>query len=322
MKWTTKYEETPEPELHKAMLVLLCRAFDYKLKTEDLLELCRGHRKLALETVTGLLEDGEALATGLAQKNAASEHERAVWEKVVVSQKWERSLIAQTCGLLRGFTHPSTCFKALDEGFYFLECGVDLPEHSVEQFTVEMQGLLAVTMNQRLVEKLSYALHDALFEGEMRILTNKEHAAIHCGAYVPQNLYTYGGSTTVMAELYRTHLICDTVFVPHLVLPYLERCVHHAQVLHRRHLASKDALKILGPECASIVDDATARDMDDPALTHGIAATLRTLVIATFRTPRTRVMFQILRRFNPTSALMEMKTFVAGTSTSLYYYYS
>ena len=42
------------------MLVLLCRAFDYKLKTEDLLELCRGHRKLALETVTGLLEDGEA----------------------------------------------------------------------------------------------------------------------------------------------------------------------------------------------------------------------------------------------------------------------
>ena len=38
-------EETPEPELHKAMLVLLCRAGDYKLKTEDLLELCRGHRK-------------------------------------------------------------------------------------------------------------------------------------------------------------------------------------------------------------------------------------------------------------------------------------
>ena len=77
----------------------------------------------------------------------------------------------------------------------------------------------------------------------------------------------------MMAELYRTHLICDTVLVPHLVLPYLERCVHHAQVLHRRHLASKDALKILGPECASIVDDVTARDMDDPALTHGIAAT-------------------------------------------------
>jgi hypothetical protein len=304
-------EETPEPELHKAMLVLLCRAFDYKLKTEDLLELCRGHRKLALETVTGLLEDGEALATGVAQKNAASEHERAVWEKVVVSQKWERSLIAQTCGLLRGFTHPSTYFKALDEGFYFLECGVDLPEHSVEQFTVEMQGLLAVTMNQRLVEKLSYALHDALFEGEMRILTNKEHAAIIAAHTFLQNLYLYGGSTTVMAELYRTHLICDTVLVPHLVLPYLERCVHHAQVLHRRHLASKDALKILGPECASIVDDVTARDMDDPALTHGIAATLRTLVIATFRTPRTRVMFQILRRFNPTSALMEMKTFVA-----------
>ena len=116
-----------------------------------------GTSKLA-ETVTGLLEDGEALATGVAQKNAASEHERAVWEKVVVSQKWERSLIAQTCGLLRGFTHPSTLFQGPRRGLLFLECGVDLPEHSVEQFTVEMQGLLAVTMNQRLVEKLSYAL--------------------------------------------------------------------------------------------------------------------------------------------------------------------
>ena len=149
-------------------------------------------------------------------KECGSEHERAVWEKVVVSQKWERSLIAQTCGLLRGFTHPSTYFKALDEGFYFLECGVDLPEHSVEQFTVEMQGLLAVTMNQRLVEKLSYALHDALFEGEMRILTNKEHAAIIAAHTFLQNLYLYGGSTTVMA-IVRTHLICDTVLVPHLL---------------------------------------------------------------------------------------------------------
>ena len=307
-------EESPEPELHKAMLVLLCRAFDYKLRTEDLLELCRGHRKLALETVTGLLEDGEALVQSVAQQKVAKGQQRAVWEKVVVAQKWEPALIAQTCGLLRGFTHPATYFKALDEGFYFLECGVDLPEHSVEQFTVEMQGLLAVTMNQRIVEKLAYALHDALFDGETRIMTNREHASIVAAHTFLQNLYLYGGggtNTPVLAEVYRTHLICDTLLVPHLVLPYLDRCVHHAQILHRRHLASKDALAILGPEMASIVDDVTARDMDDPALTHGIAATLRTLVIATFRTPRTRVMFQILQRFNPTQQLLEMKHFVA-----------
>ena len=180
----TNTEETPEPELHKAMLVLLQGAFDYKLKTEDLLELCRGHRKSALETVTGLLRTARRLATGVAQKNAASEHERAVWEKVVVSQKV--GAVADCPDLVgcRGFTHPSTYFKALDEGFYFLECGVDLPEHSVEQFTVEMQGLLAVTMNQRLVEKLSYALHDALFEGRCAYSRTRS-TRHHCGAYVP-----------------------------------------------------------------------------------------------------------------------------------------
>ena len=119
-----------EPELHKAMLVLLARAFDYKLRTEDLLELCRGHRRLALETVCGLLEDGEALSTGVAQRNGADGGQRAVWEKVVVAQKWERCLVAQACGLLRGFTHPATYFKAMDEGFYFMECGVELPEYA------------------------------------------------------------------------------------------------------------------------------------------------------------------------------------------------
>ena len=34
---------------------------------------------------------------------------------------------------------------------------------------MEMQGLLAVAMRDQLVEKLSYALHDALFTGEPRV---------------------------------------------------------------------------------------------------------------------------------------------------------
>ena len=33
--------------------------------------------------------------------------------------------------------------------------------------------------------------------------------------------------------------------------------------------------------------------LDYPALTKGIAASLRTLVVASFRAPRTRVMFQV-----------------------------
>lgn len=49
----------PEPELYKAMLLLLARIFDYNLRTEDLLELTSGNRQVALESVVGILEDGE-----------------------------------------------------------------------------------------------------------------------------------------------------------------------------------------------------------------------------------------------------------------------
>ena len=56
-----------EPELHKSMLLLLSRSFDYCLKTEDVLELCRADRSLAVETVAGVLEDGESYATELVQ---------------------------------------------------------------------------------------------------------------------------------------------------------------------------------------------------------------------------------------------------------------
>jgi len=47
-----------EPELHKAMVLLLARCWEYKLKTEDVLELTQGNRRIALCTVVGLLEDG------------------------------------------------------------------------------------------------------------------------------------------------------------------------------------------------------------------------------------------------------------------------
>ena len=61
-EWFDGYLESEEgidsqqPELHKCMLLLLARAYDYRLKTEDILELTRGNRRLALETVVGVLE--------------------------------------------------------------------------------------------------------------------------------------------------------------------------------------------------------------------------------------------------------------------------
>lgn len=42
-----------EPELHKGMVLLLARCWDYRLKTEDVLELCQGNRRIALCTVRG-----------------------------------------------------------------------------------------------------------------------------------------------------------------------------------------------------------------------------------------------------------------------------
>jgi hypothetical protein len=45
------------------MVLLLARCWEYKLKTEDVLELTRGDRQVALCTVVGLLEDGETYST-------------------------------------------------------------------------------------------------------------------------------------------------------------------------------------------------------------------------------------------------------------------
>ena len=46
-----------EPRLHKGMLTLLSRVYEYKLRSEDLLELTNGDTVLALATVIGVLED-------------------------------------------------------------------------------------------------------------------------------------------------------------------------------------------------------------------------------------------------------------------------
>jgi hypothetical protein len=55
---TEESDPQQEPELHKAMVLLLARCWNYSLKTEDVLELCQGDRCVALCTVVGLLEDG------------------------------------------------------------------------------------------------------------------------------------------------------------------------------------------------------------------------------------------------------------------------
>eukprot|EP00614_Pseudopedinella_elastica_P023407 CAMPEP_0172629850 /NCGR_PEP_ID=MMETSP1068-20121228/170173_1 /TAXON_ID=35684 /ORGANISM="Pseudopedinella elastica, Strain CCMP716" /LENGTH=196 /DNA_ID=CAMNT_0013440505 /DNA_START=107 /DNA_END=693 /DNA_ORIENTATION=- len=80
-----------EPEMHKAMLLVLARTYDYALKTEDLLDLTEGNRGVALVTVVALLEDGETYATGLTQRRRAGENGGvAQWERKLIVEPYER----------------------------------------------------------------------------------------------------------------------------------------------------------------------------------------------------------------------------------------
>lgn len=69
-------------------------------------------------------------------------------------------MLLQICRLLRGFTHPGTYFESSTE---------ELALYSVEKFAGEMDTLLEITLRSNLVEKLSMALYDCLFEHEGEI---------------------------------------------------------------------------------------------------------------------------------------------------------
>jgi hypothetical protein len=148
-----------EPELHKAMVLLLARCWDYKLKTEDVLELTQGNRRIALCTTVGLLEDGETYSTTLKQRQAPGLGKMGQWEHELVCHRYEKPLLLQICRLLRGFTHPGTYFEAGTE---------EIALYTVERFATEMDCLLDITLRSRLVEKLSIALYDCLFDMEER----------------------------------------------------------------------------------------------------------------------------------------------------------
>ena len=46
----------------------------------------------------------------------------------------------------------------------------------------------------------------------------------------PQNLYFYASENN---EEFRRHMLVETLLIPRLVLPYLDRCVLHATILNR-----------------------------------------------------------------------------------------
>ena len=147
------------------MVLLLARCWEYKLKTEDVLELTQGDRRIALYTCIGLLEDGETYSTELKQRQKPGQGKMGQWEHELVCQRYEQQLLLQICRLIRGFTHPGTYFEATNDG--------DIALYSVEKFAEQMDSLLEVTLRSRMVEKLSVALYDCLFEQE-------EDKGTHC----------------------------------------------------------------------------------------------------------------------------------------------
>eukprot|EP01036_Dinobryon_divergens_P031490 gene31490-40897_t len=270
-EYMAKEELTPgqEPEMYKAMVLLLARCWDYRLKTEDVLELTQGNRKISLCTVVGLLEDGETYSTELKQRQKPSQGKMGQWEHELVCHKYEKPLLLQICRLLRGFTHPGTYFEASTE--------------DVEKFSHEMDTLLEITLRSTLVEKLSMALYDCLFEFEDLVDEQQE-----------------GKDGELSSKEYRRHLLMETLLIPRLVLPYLDKCVIHATVLNTRAEAYSDMLE---GDCVAEMA------LHNPQLVKGISASLRTLVIASFRAPATQFVMTLLRRLNPTFQMLRASAF-------------
>lgn len=296
-----------EPELHKAMVLLLARCWDYKLKTEDVLELTQGNRRISLCTVVGLLEDGETYSTELKQRQKPGQGRMGQWEHELVCERYEKPLLLQICRLLRGFTHPGT---------YFESSTSEIALFSVERFAMEMDTLLEITLRSMLVEKLSAAMYDCLFEEEearlvaeggsgdeekeserCALLEETDHLAVTSLHTFLQNLYLYATSNT---DEFRRHMLVETLLIPRLVLPYLDRCVLHVMILNNRAEAYAEMLE--GDQVAQLA-------LHNPNLVKGIAASLRTVIVASFRAPATQFVMTLLRKFNPTAQMLRARAF-------------
>lgn len=311
---TEESDPGEEPELHKAMVLLLARCWDYRLKTEDVLELTQGNRRIALCTVVGILEDGETYSTELKRRQSPGAGKMGQWEHELVCQRYEKPLLLQTCRLLRGFTHPGTYFEASTE---------ELALYNVEKFAEEIDGLLDITLRSKLVEKLAMALYDCLFDSvdekekmkrnlisldnveetslssahDVVILEESDHMAVVSVHAFLQNLYFY---TSGRNDEFRSHMLVETLLIPRLVLPYLDRCVTHATILNQRAEAYSDMLE--GDVIAEMA-------LHNPQLVKGIAASLRTLIVASFRAPATQFVMALLKRLNPTAQILRARSF-------------
>lgn len=100
----------------------------------------------------------------------------------------------------------------------------------------------------------------------------------------------------------------DTLLIPRLILPYLDRCITHASILNKR---AQDFDSLLNDASSDVADSKNSDEdnialisLHQPHLVKGLAASLRTLILATFRAPTTQYVMSLLRRLNPTTHLI------------------
>jgi hypothetical protein len=146
----------------------------------------------------------------------------------------------------------------------------------------------------------------------INMLDESDHMAVVSVHSFLQNLYFYASHNN---DEFRRHMLVDTMLIPRLILPYLDKCVQHASLLNRRAKAYSEALGAPGgavsAEEQSELDRAVASfALDQPQLVKGIAASLRTLIIASFRAPATQYVMSLLRRLNPTASMLKASAFV------------
>ena len=98
-------------------------------------------------------------------------------------------------------------------------------------------------------------------------------------------------------------MLVDTLLIPRFILPYLSYCIKHALILNERTSSYSELLGGDGKDAELA--------LDSPYLVKGIASSIRTLIIASFRAPATQYVMSLLRRLNPTASIMKATKFVS-----------
>ena len=137
----------------------------------------------------------------------------------------------------------------------------------------------------------------AFADDNFSLLDESDHLAVASVNAFLQNLYFYA---TENNDEFRNHMLVETLLIPRLLLPYLDRCVLHVKILNSRAEAYKEML-----EGDQVVD----LTLHSPQLVKGMASSLRTLIVASFRAPATQFVMTLMQRLNPTLQILQASTF-------------